>query len=163
MAIPAEGIWGFSCLVNSDTAINKILNIKGRDLAKGFIVAFSDIKHIKDFYKLLPSTFQQQIIADTEQATTYIVANNNYFKPNITGNRNTIAIRLLKPCFLYDVCNAIARPLLTTSANITGAATVTTQEQLLKSFKNCKYLDVDPKLSQKSSKIIDLVNNITIR
>jgi L-threonylcarbamoyladenylate synthase len=47
-AIPTEGVWGLSCSISKEHAIERILSVKQRDPAKGLITlvaAFDELAH----------------------------------------------------------------------------------------------------------------------
>ena len=163
VAIPAEGVWGFSCTIESEKAVQTICNIKRRDLTKGFIVGFSDPRQIAGFLAILPRQMQRTIESSQSKPTTWIVPHCNYFADWLSGSRSTIALRWLHSCGLYDVCQSADCALLTTSANISNQPVTISQSTLRQQFPQQYYYDIDPLLNGKSSTIIDVETQRVLR
>jgi len=155
VAIAAEGVWGLSCLVHSTKAINHILALKKRALAKGFIVGFSRIDQIIDYFNQLSKDNQQLLVKDFDTPTTVVLPHLNYFNHLICGGRATVAIRKLKPCALKDICELIEQPLLSTSANISGHSAIVDKRLVMQQFPNVAIFDDTPNLNGQSSRIYD--------
>ena len=49
IAYPTEGVFGLGCLPGNYEAVNRILNIKKRDIKNGLIVIVSSLNQLKDW------------------------------------------------------------------------------------------------------------------
>ena len=49
IAHPTDTIYGLGCLANNPVGINKIIELKNRDLSKGFILLASDIRFLMTY------------------------------------------------------------------------------------------------------------------
>ena len=52
IAYPTEGVFGLGCLPDNYEAVNRILNIKKRDIKNGLIVIVSSLHQLKGWVNL---------------------------------------------------------------------------------------------------------------
>ena len=50
VALPTEGVWGLSCHVDNLSAIQRLLDVKKRELKKGLITLVIDFAHLKSWF-----------------------------------------------------------------------------------------------------------------
>ena len=119
IAYPTETVWGLGCLPNDEQALQHLAQIKRRSLNKGFILVSPNIEYclpyINSKFHLIA---KQHITLNTEQATTWLIPKSQKLSSFISGQFNTVAIRISPHPFIQEMCDNLLTPLVSTSANI---------------------------------------------
>lgn len=115
---PTDTIWGIGCDVSSDIAIKKIFKIKKRDYSKGLICLASSFEMIKDYADIDEIDIYKQ--KSNESPTTFIFDNPKKISNYIIGNNNSVAFRVPKNNFCIKLIEAFGKPIVSTSANLSG-------------------------------------------
>lgn len=158
LAYPTEAVYGIGCLPTSEVAIKKILHLKKRDTNKGFILIASNLSQLKDYIQI-NNKIENKI--NNSEFTTFIVNKSDNCPNFITGDFNSIAIRITTHPDTYKLCEYINSALISTSANLANQEPIKDEIELIKTFENkidCIYL---AKLGNynKPSKIITTIKN----
>lgn len=176
LAYPSESVWGLGCDAFCESAVNKLLALKQRSIAKGLIVLSDSIDSISP---LLPTPQKQQILDKLNQsnATSLSVAQAQTWLVPVSGvpqfllgNHQKLAIRitphrLLKQlcCHLVDKQNPYGF-LVSTSCNLSGTAPAMTLMQAYDYFgDDVYYLQGETLGFDKPSKINDIITGDAIR
>jgi L-threonylcarbamoyladenylate synthase len=119
IAYPTEGVYGLGCLPDCEDAVRRILAIKGRSIQSGLILIASDYAQLEDW--LAPTTTEIKNLS-TPSATplTWIVTARSTTPDWLTGGRDTLAIRVSDHPVVRALCETVASPLVSTSANRSG-------------------------------------------
>jgi L-threonylcarbamoyladenylate synthase len=115
---PTDTIWGIGCDATQEAAVEKILSLKNRPEKKGFIVLIADEKDLFH-YSSQPDPAVLNYLERTEKPTTVIYEGMVNLAENLSED-GTIAIRLVKDSFCRHLISRLKRPLVSTSANISG-------------------------------------------
>lgn len=118
---PTDTIWGLGCDATSEKAVKKIYKIKQRCDSKAFIILLSDVKQIETYVEYVPP-IAIDLMEKVHTPLTIIYENVKNLPATLIPDDNTIAIRLVKNKFVQDLIYAFGRPLVSTSANISGKA-----------------------------------------
>jgi len=119
---PSDSLWGLGCDATSDLAIEKLFTIKQRDPSKGLILLLPDKEDLDKYIEYIPLK-AYQLMEVYEKPLTIIYPNP---KKNISSLAlapdGSCAIRVTRPPWLKSLLHFIERPLISTSANISGQA-----------------------------------------
>lgn len=119
---PTETVWGIGCDATSREAVEKIFKIKERDQEKSLIVLVADIEMLKMYVpKINKNTID--IINTFPKPLTIIYEHAKGLANNVYNKNGSIAIRLIKHDFCQQLISAFKKPIVSTSANISGQAT----------------------------------------
>ncbi|PLW93015.1 MAG: threonylcarbamoyl-AMP synthase [Marinilabiliales bacterium] len=118
---PTDTIWGLGCDATSEKAVNKIYDIKQRCESKAFIILLSDVSQLETYVEKVPP-IALDLIEKVHTPLTIIYENVINLPGNLIPEDNTIAIRIVKNEFVKDLICAFGRPIVSTSANISGEA-----------------------------------------
>ncbi len=130
IAYPTETVYGLGCLPDNDDALQRLIDIKGRDADKGFILLAADAHQLTPYTAIL-SDEQWQIIAERhERATTWTVPAAHDISALLTGKHSQIAIRLTSHPIVTALCKTSDSALISTSANFSGEAPPKTADTL---------------------------------
>ena len=125
---PTDTVWGIGCDASNAEAVAKIYALKKRDDSKSMIVLMNSEKMMYNVFKEIPDLaweiWDLSNPSDTDlekqKATTLILDNPRNVAPNIIAEDKTLGVRLVKEPFCYKLMERMKRPLVSTSANISG-------------------------------------------
>ncbi len=118
---PSDTVWGIGCDASNEQAIKKIFELKKREDSKSMIVLAND-KILYQTFKQIPET-AFQIWDLSEKPTTIILDNPQNVAKNIIAYDNSLGVRLVKEPFCFKLLERMKKPLVSTSANISGMPT----------------------------------------
>lgn len=116
---PTDTVWGIGCDATNVEAVKKIYSLKQREESKSMIVLMNGEKMMYTVFKDIPEV-AWQILDLSEKPTTLILDNPRNIALNIIGEDNTLGIRMVKEPFCYKLMERMKKPLVSTSANISG-------------------------------------------
>ncbi|MBN8641412.1 MAG: threonylcarbamoyl-AMP synthase [Flavobacteriales bacterium] len=119
---PTDTVWGIGCDATNEEAIAKIFKLKQRDDSKSMIVLMNGDRMMYNVFKEVPET-AWQILDLSEKPTTLILDNPRNVAQNIIAEDKTLGVRLVKEPFCFKLMERMKRPLVSTSANISGMFT----------------------------------------
>ena len=131
VAYPTEGVFGLGCLPDDVDAVFRILSIKKRSPALGFVLIASSIEQLEDWVEL-----PKPICLDTspERPLTWIVPAKQNTPYWIQGEHHGLAVRITSHAVARALCDAADSALVSTSANIAGSSPARTVFVLRRRF-----------------------------
>jgi L-threonylcarbamoyladenylate synthase len=132
---PTDTIWGIGCDSTNMKAIKKIYQLKKREEKKSMIILVSDKNMITD-YVLKPSEKILSFLAMQEKPTTAIFENAVNLPRQLINADGTIAVRMVQDDFCQQLILQLKKPLVSTSANISGEAYPQNFAQISDAIKN---------------------------
>ena len=160
VALPTESVYGLSCILTPD-AVQKVMKLKQRDASKGFIILSSQIEHLLTVIDVnaLSAEHMNQLTQQQEQTITWVVPVNNHYRW-LTGQFNTIAIRLTTHPLLSLLTKGLNQAIISTSANIANMPPATSAQEVSNYFAE-KIDYVYPQTEFMASKPSRLINLLT--
>lgn len=119
---PTDTVWGIGCDATNPEAVKKIYKLKKRAESKSMIVLMNGEKMMYNVFKDIPEV-AWQILDLSEKPTTLILDKPKNVAPNIIAENQTLAVRIVKEPFCFKLMERMKRPLVSTSANISGEPT----------------------------------------
>lgn len=119
IAYPTDTVYGLGCDPMDVEAVNRLCQLKQRDISKGLILLGNKIELFSSYIKPL-SGAQIKIICQTKAPTSWIVPASNSAPAWLTGNRDTLVIRITQHSLVSILCNQLGHPLVSSSANPGG-------------------------------------------
>lgn len=118
IALPTDTIYGIACLAENNAALNRLAEIKNRDLAAKFFAIC--VNNLNDIYKWSKVTVDRQVLADLlPGAVTVIFERSKLLNKNLNPSNNLIGIRIPSDGFVHSL-TYLNSPLALTSANLSG-------------------------------------------
>ena len=158
---PTDTVWGLGCDATNIDAVAKIFKLKSRVESKSLVVLVSSIEMLRTYVDTVPQK-AIDIISTTKNPTTIIYNNPKGLAANAIALDNTIAIRIPSHDYCLDIINKLGKPIISTSANISGESTPKSFSEIsLPILEGVDYvvnLEQD-KITDKSSTILKLVGN----
>ena len=117
---PTDTIWGILCDATNTFAVDKVYQLKKRSNSKAMICMVSDLDMLKHYVPEIPKNIKKYIFSD--RPTTVIYSNPVAIASNAITEENTVAIRIVNHHFCTPLISAFGKPLISTSANLSGEA-----------------------------------------
>ncbi len=119
---PTDTIWGIGCDAANRDAVEKIYRLKKRSDSKALICLVSDIRMLENTVYEVPEV-AYDILRLSEKPVTIIYDKPIAVAKNLIAADDTVAIRIPKSPFCEKLIRKMKRPLVSTSANISGRPT----------------------------------------
>lgn len=119
---PTDTVWGIGCDATNPEAVSKIYKLKQRAETQSMIVLMNGEKMMYNVFKDIPEV-AWQILDLSEKPTTIILDKPRNVAPNIIAPDNSLGIRIVKEPFCFKLLERMKKPLVSTSANISGQPT----------------------------------------
>lgn len=120
IAYPTETIYGLGCDPLNAQAVLRLLQIKHRPMYKGLILIAADLQQLSPFIADLSSDQQSLLKNMTEQPITWLVPKAEATPVWLSGEHDTIAVRVTTHPVTRRLCSVFGYPLVSTSANPGG-------------------------------------------
>ena len=117
IAYPTEAVYGLGCDPDNESAVLRLLEIKQRPVSKGLILVAADFSQVEKYLK--PLTEQQQKFSLPSEIT-YIYPALETTPRWLTGDFNSLAVRISKHPLVRELCSQFNSALVSTSANLSG-------------------------------------------
>ncbi|WP_025742985.1 L-threonylcarbamoyladenylate synthase [Aquimarina pacifica] len=118
---PTDTVWGIGCDATNAEAIDKIYALKKRAESKSMICLVSDFKMLQQYIEEVPEV-AYDILKYSKKATTIVYDRPLRVAENIIADDNTLGIRVVRDPFCSKLIRKFKRPIVSTSANISGVA-----------------------------------------
>ncbi len=119
---PTDTVWGIGCDAMNEAAAEKVFAIKQRPKEKSMIVLLADARDILQ-YVATPHPDIIAIVESFDKPTTVAYDNALGFPANVVNKDGSIAIRVASDPFCKALIKRFRKPIISTSANISGAPT----------------------------------------
>ncbi|WP_262712211.1 L-threonylcarbamoyladenylate synthase [Chryseobacterium sp.] len=115
---PTDTIWGIGCDATNPEAVQKIFDIKKREPSKSFIILVESEKRLQDLVDVPEMAWE--IMDLSEKPVTLIYDNPKGLPKELLAEDGSIGIRWVKDDFLRKLITKLNKPLVSTSANLSG-------------------------------------------
>lgn len=120
MVYPTDTIWGIGCDATNKEAIGRIYRIKEREDSKSLIILMAEERDVLQ-YVAAPDLSVFDFIEKQTRPTTIIFDNAVGLPDNLVAGDGSIAIRIARDEFCRHLIKRLRRPIVSTSANISGS------------------------------------------
>jgi L-threonylcarbamoyladenylate synthase len=128
---PTDTIWGIGCDATNSKAVQRIYKIKGRSETKSMIILLESEEKIKRYVEDVPA-IAYDLIANSASPLTIVYPRAKNLAKNLIAPDGSIAIRIVRGRFGSPVMKELDRPLVSTSANVSGQPTAPFFHQISK-------------------------------
>ncbi len=119
---PTDTIYGIGCDATNYDAVQKIYKIKQREESKSLIILVNSFEMLQKYVEEIPQKVKEYL-QNTTKPTTVIYNNPKKLAKNVIAKDGTVAIRIVKTGFVHKLLNEFKKPIVSTSANISGEPT----------------------------------------
>jgi L-threonylcarbamoyladenylate synthase len=142
---PTDTVWGLGCDATNQKAVQKIFKIKNREETRSLIILLDDMFKINYYVDKVPS-IAFDLINKYDNPLTIIYPGGKNLAKNIIAKDGSIAIRIIKDDFCQRLLHVFNKPIVSTSANISGEGTPLTFSKIPEKIK--KQVDYIVKFGQ---------------
>ncbi|MDC6367444.1 MULTISPECIES: L-threonylcarbamoyladenylate synthase [Flavobacteriaceae] len=162
---PTDTVWGIGCDATNPDAVKKVYALKNREDSKALICLVANQAMLERHVKEVPNV-AYDLIDLSEKPLTIVFDQPKEVAKNLIAEDNTLAIRVASDKFCQYLINKFGKPIVSTSANISGMPTPKqfkeTSPEILKGVDYVVNLYHDKVMTSPSS-VIKLTNNGIIK
>lgn len=121
---PTDTVWGLGCDSTNAKAVERIFSIKQRNDSKALICLLDSPDSLERWVGGVPEVAYQLLEAAVDPLT--VIYDGAYVPPlaaNLPAADGSLAIRIPDDSFCLELCRRLRKPLVSTSANISGQPT----------------------------------------
>jgi L-threonylcarbamoyladenylate synthase len=154
---PTDTVWGIGCDATIEKPVEKIYNLKNRSDEKSMIVLMADEKDILQ-YVARPDLKVFDYLRQVSKPTSVVYENVLGFAHNLVDKSGSIAIRICSDPFCKQLIKRFRKPIVSTSANISGKPAPAVFKEISEEIKNgvdyiVQYRQDDERISEPSAVI----------
>ena len=117
---PTDTIWGIGCDATNTEAVKKIFKLKQRDEAKSMIILLDTANKLESYITDL-NPLAYDLIDYAENPLTLVMPGAKNISPALIAADGSVGIRVAKHPFCEQLIQRLRKPLVSTSANISGS------------------------------------------
>jgi len=140
---PTDTIWGIGCDAGNTDAVKKIYRLKQREESKSMIILLDNDNKLLSYVREVPD-LTYDLIEFAENPLTLILSGAKNISPALINADGSIGIRIVKHEFCQQLIQRLRKPLVSTSANISG-----------KPFPK-NFMDIDDEIINGVDYVVDL-------
>lgn len=135
---PTDTVWGLGCDATCSEAVRRIFQIKQRQDSKALITLVGSLAQLERTVDGIPEVAYQLLEVAVDPLTIVYdgIAPGSRIAPELLAPDGTIGVRMTEEAFSSQLCRAFGRPIVSTSANISGKATPATFAEISEEIKN---------------------------
>ncbi len=135
MLYPTDTLWGLGCDATNDEAVKKIFAIKQRADAKSLIVLVDGEEMLSRYVRRVPD-LAWDIVRMSNVPQTIIYPGGVGFAGSVCAGDGSVAIRIAEHDFCKKIIRKLGRPIVSTSANLSGAEAPKSCAEVAAAIKN---------------------------
>lgn len=116
---PTDTIWGLGCDATNSLAVEKIHALKNRPENKSLIIFLASINQLEQYVDSVPE-LAYDLFEYATKPTTIILQNVKNVSPKLKAADGSVGIRIPKDDFCQKLLSRFKKPIVSTSANISG-------------------------------------------
>jgi len=121
IAYPTEAVYGLGCDPGNESAVRKLLSLKGRHESAGFVLIASEFSQLQPWVADTDDALLHKAMQTWPGPVTWLFPRAADIPDYITGAHDTVAVRITAHEPSRNLCQAFAAALISSSANLTTA------------------------------------------
>jgi L-threonylcarbamoyladenylate synthase len=146
---PTDTIWGIGCDATNNDAVKKIYDLKKRAHSKALIILIAEYASM---YKMLDKVSPNAYKYMNESKPTTVI----FISSHVLAEDGSAAVRLVKDQFCENLILKIGQPLVSTSANLSGAENPKSFNDISQEIKE----NVDYIVNLRQSEVMNIPSSI---
>ncbi|MDA3853222.1 MAG: L-threonylcarbamoyladenylate synthase [Bacteroidales bacterium] len=162
---PTDTVWGIGCDATNDEAVNRIYEIKKRNDQKSMLILLDNMAKLDRYVSDVPD-LAYDLIEISDKPLTIIYEKSKGLSENISKKDKSIGVRITDEAFSKRLVEQFKRPIISTSANISGELSPTCFSEISEEIKSAVDYVVEFRQEDEKavpSSIIMLGNNSSIK
>ncbi len=132
---PTDTIWGIGCDATNADAVKKVYKLKQRQDSKSMLVLLDNDAKLNSYIEEIPEMAWDLIELSTKPLTI-IYPNAKNLASNLLAEDKSIGIRITEETFSNRLCQRFKKPIVSTSANISGQPSPQNFGEIAEDVKN---------------------------
>lgn len=132
---PTDTVWGIGCDATNPEAVKKVYEIKRREDSKALICLVDSEARLTRYVRNVADV-TWDMIELSEKPLTVIFDGVTGLAPNLLAEDGSAGIRVTREEFSKELCFRFQKPIVSTSANISGEPTARTFDEISDEIKN---------------------------
>jgi len=154
---PTDTVWGLGCDATSTLAVRKIFDIKQRDDSKSLIILVNSVSMLER-YVADPPEVALQMAEWSQKPLTIVYDRGRSLAEGVASADGSVGVRICSDPFCDELITAFRKPIVSTSANISGTDAPALFDEISQEVINaadyvCLYKQYDRSRSSASSVI----------
>ena len=116
---PTDTIWGIGCDATNEEAVRKVYELKRRADNKAMLVLLDSNAKLNTYVADVPD-IAWDLIEVADKPLTIIYSHGKNLAPNLLSDDGSVGIRITNEDFSRRLCERFRKPLVSTSANVSG-------------------------------------------
>lgn len=116
---PTDTIWGIGCDATNEKAVQRVYELKRRADNKAMLVLMDSEAKLDRYVSDVPD-IAWDLISVSDKPLTIIYSNAKNLATNLLGTDGSVGIRITNEEFSKKLCERFRKPLVSTSANVSG-------------------------------------------
>ena len=157
---PTDTVYGVMGDALNEDVIKKVFEVKKRPYSKPLILLMDSIEMVCKYVSDISDIEEYVMNNFWPGLVTIVLKKNDKVSDLITGGKNTVAIRIPDNHDLLEVIRRLGRPVISSSANITGSEVITNISMIEDELRNkIDYIEDGGEIVSLSSTIIEFIDN----
>ena len=157
---PTDTIYGIMGDALNEDVIRRVFDVKQRPYNKPLLLLMDSFEMVDNYTEELSEMEKKLVNRFWPGLVTFILKKNNKVSNLITSGNDTVGIRIPDNKDLLEIIRRLKRPVISTSANITGTPVITSTKLLEKDLiDNIDYIYDGGDIDEVSSTIVRVIDN----
>ena len=146
VCIPTDTLFALSCDATDQIAVDKLYHIKKRDKEKKLPIFFRDMKQVQEHCEIpkIALNLTDKFWPGKLTIILKLRENSNISRNALDIENSSIAVRVPNNANVLKILKSVDKPIVGTSANISGSSNINSYEELEEQFKNDDMLIFKP-------------------
>ena len=131
---PTDTVWGIGCDATNPEAVKRVYEIKRREDSKALICLVDSDARLARYVRKVADVVWDMIEMATKPLTI-IYEHPSGLAPNLLAEDGSVGIRVTREEFSKELCYRFQKPIVSTSANISGEPTPKTFDEISDEIK----------------------------
>ena len=132
---PTDTIWGIGCDATNEDAVQRVFALKKRPDSKAMLVLIDNPAKLEAYVSEVPE-MAWDLIELTDKPLTIIYSEGKNLAVSLLAEDRSIGIRVTEEFFSKKLCERFRKPLVSTSANISGQPSPSSFDEISEEVKN---------------------------
>lgn len=132
---PTDTVWGLGCDATNFEAVKRIYEIKKRDDSKAMICLVDSDNRLQRYFRNVPDV-AWDLLTLAVKPTTVILDDATGVASNLVAEDGSLAVRITQEEFSKELCYRMQKPIVSTSANISGEPTAQNYRDISEEIRN---------------------------
>ncbi len=147
---PTDTIWGIGCDATCQEAVEKVFAIKRRSEAKSLVVLAADLDMVARYIREIPS-IAIDLVEVNDAPMTIVYPGAQGLAPGVVAEDGSVGIRIPMNDFCISLLRMTRRPLVSTSANISGEPSPASFKEIAPEIREAVDFTVPPRFGKDST------------